>query len=105
MVMFVVDRTPVTAHAVQSVRVAEAGDQGAILRRASASAQGSLLGRAVQHPFRDGQFVPLDLDLLKLLGQLLGESVQFAPASGDPLSFPASGPSRDLVACRPADGS
>ncbi|WP_189781595.1 hypothetical protein [Streptomyces capitiformicae] len=44
-----------------------------------------LLGQAVQHPLRDRQFVPLDLDFLKLLGQLLGESVQLAPASGDPL--------------------
>ncbi|MEU9381512.1 serine/threonine-protein kinase [Streptomyces sp. NPDC048279] len=44
-----------------------------------------LLGQAVQHPLRDRQFVPLGLDFLKLLGQLLGESVQFAPASGDPL--------------------
>nr|WP_245695282.1 hypothetical protein [Streptomyces antibioticus] len=64
-----------------------------------------LLGQAVQHPFRDRQFVPLDLDLLKLLGQLLGEGVQFAPTSGDPLPLLHPGPSRDLVACRPADGS
>jgi hypothetical protein len=46
-----------------------------------------LLGQAVQHPLGDRQFVPLDLDLLKLLGQLLVEGVQFAPAGrgGDPL--------------------
>ncbi|MDO0937764.1 hypothetical protein QQY66_40805 [Streptomyces sp. DG2A-72] len=44
-----------------------------------------LLGQTVQHPIRDRQFVPLDLDFLKLLGQLLGKGVQFAPASGDPL--------------------
>ncbi|WP_455772006.1 hypothetical protein [Streptomyces phaeochromogenes] len=64
-----------------------------------------LLGQAVQHPLRDRQFVPLDLDFLKLLGQRLGESVQFAPASGDPLPLLHPGASRDLVTCRPADGS
>ncbi|MGY5121457.1 hypothetical protein ACWC2H_37420 [Streptomyces sp. 900105755] len=41
----------------------------------------NLLGQAVQHPLRDRQFVPLDLDLLKLLGQLLGEGIQFAPGA------------------------
>jgi hypothetical protein len=46
-----------------------------------------------------------DLDLLKLLDQLLGEGVQFTPTSGDPLPLRHPGPSRDLVACRPADGS
>lgn len=46
-----------------------------------------------------------DPDLLKLLGQLLGEDVQFTPRSGDPLPVRHPGPSRDLVACRPADGS
>ncbi|GGU02850.1 hypothetical protein [Streptomyces coeruleorubidus] len=53
----------------------------------------------------DRQFVSLDLDLLKLLGQLIGEGVQFAPASGDPLPVLHPGSSRGLVACRPADGS
>ncbi|WP_435879539.1 hypothetical protein [Streptomyces prunicolor] len=51
------------------------------------------------------QFVSLDLDLLKLLGQLLGEGVKFAPASGDPPPLLHPGSSRDLVACRLADGS
>jgi hypothetical protein len=32
-----------------------------------------LLSQAVQHPLPDRQFVPLDLDFLKLLGRLLGE--------------------------------
>ncbi|MEK2475785.1 hypothetical protein [Streptomyces noursei] len=45
----------------------------------------SLLGQAVQRPLRDRQFVPLDLDLAQLLGQLLGKGVQFAPARDDPL--------------------
>ncbi|MFG2222990.1 hypothetical protein [Streptomyces sp. NPDC048644] len=44
-----------------------------------------LLGQMVQHPLRDRQFVPLDLDFMKLLGQLLREGVQLAPASGNPL--------------------
>jgi hypothetical protein len=47
----------------------------------------SLLGQAVQHPLRDRQFIPLDLNLLKLLGQLLGKGVQFALAGGDPLTL------------------
>ncbi|UUU20596.1 hypothetical protein [Streptomyces sp. DSM 40750] len=64
-----------------------------------------LLGQAVQHPLRDRQSVSLYLDLLKLLGQLLGEGVQVAPTGGDPLPLLHPGSSRDLVACRPADGS
>jgi hypothetical protein len=78
------------------------------LRRCRSDSLGvglNLLGQAVQHPFRDRQFVPLDLDLLKLLGQLLGEGVQFAPASSDPLLLLHPGPSRALVTCRPADGA
>jgi hypothetical protein len=42
----------------------------------------SPLGQALQHPLRDRRFIPLDLKFLKLLGQLLGEGVQFAPAAG-----------------------
>ncbi|MDO0938921.1 hypothetical protein QQY66_47105 [Streptomyces sp. DG2A-72] len=61
-----------------------------------------LLGQTVQHPIRDRQFVPLGLDFLKLLGQLLGKGVQFAPASGDPLPLlhPRSLPrSRGVPTC------
>ncbi len=43
-----------------------------------------LLGQPVQDPLGD-QFLPLGLDFLLLLGLLLGERVQFASASGDPL--------------------
>ncbi|WP_433455372.1 hypothetical protein ACQPXS_45680 [Streptomyces sp. CA-142005] len=58
------------------------------LRRCRSDSPGvgpGLLGQAVQLPLRNRQFVPLGLDLLELLCQLLGESVQFDPAGGDPL--------------------
>ncbi|MFJ9590390.1 replication-relaxation family protein [Streptomyces acidicola] len=53
-------------------------------RQPLASAPG-LLVQAVQHRLCDRQFLPLGLDLLELLGQLLGDGFQFAPAGGDPL--------------------
>ncbi|MER5689810.1 hypothetical protein [Streptomyces sp. NPDC002205] len=46
-----------------------------------------LFGEAAQDPLSDPQFLPLGLDFLKPLGQFLGECVQFATASRDPLQI------------------
>lgn len=45
-----------------------------------------LLGQPVQDPLGDHQLLSLGLDLGKLLGQFLGERVQFTPSSRDPHS-------------------
>lgn len=52
----------------------------------------------------DRQFVPVNLDVPKLLGQLLSAGVKFTPASGDPASR-ALPRSRGVPTCRPADGT
>ncbi|WP_329449847.1 hypothetical protein OG894_03380 [Streptomyces sp. NBC_01724] len=56
-----------------------------------------------QHALGDHQLLPLGLELLQLLGQLLGEYFQFTPASRDPLQL--LHPPRALLAHRPGHGS
>jgi hypothetical protein len=64
-----------------------------------------LLGQPVQDSLGDHQLLPLGLDLLKPPGQLLGERIQFTPASRDPLQLPHPQPSRAFPAYRPGYGS
>ncbi|MFC5959816.1 hypothetical protein ACFP51_37110 [Streptomyces pratens] len=54
---------------------------------------------------RDQQFLPFGLDLLQLLGQLLGKRIQFAAASRDPLQPPHNHTLPRFPAYRPGDGS
>ncbi|MFI6339913.1 hypothetical protein [Streptomyces sp. NPDC050535] len=59
----------------------------------------------MQDPLGDHQLLPLGLDLRQLLGQLLGERVQFIPASRDPLQLQHPHALPALSRHRPGQGS
>ncbi|UUU36643.1 hypothetical protein JIX56_46340 [Streptomyces sp. CA-210063] len=64
-----------------------------------------LLGQPVQHPLGDGQFLPLGLDLLQLLGQLVGVYVSSLLRAVIRSSSRIPTPSHGLPPYRPGDGS
>lgn len=56
---------------------------------------GDLLAHPLKDPYRDGEFVPLDLYLFQLFDQLFFKSVQLRASRGDPFQRLGAHPGPD----------